>query len=134
MGAMKDDRAAEEASRTFDVKVAEEGESFLAALAVRGSRFDVCRSPPFTAVRGSRFAVRRRRRSVRRSVGSVGQCAETAPVGGAGASMRARSVPSAMAAFVRSAPPMGTPRTKTWGNVGQPLHILIARRRCHSER
>ncbi len=49
-------------------------------------------------------------------------------------STRSTSVPSAMAAFVSASPPMRTPRTKTCGNVGQPLQSLIARRFFHSEK
>ena len=44
------------------------------------------------------------------------------------------SEPSPRAAFVRSSPPMSTPRTNTWGNVGQPLQSLMARRSRHFEK
>ena len=39
--------------------------------------------------------------------------------------------PSASALVVSSKPPMSTPRTNTWGKVGQPLHILMASRCFH---
>ena len=48
-------------------------------------------------------------------------------------SMRFR-LPSSIAAFVASSPPTSVPRTKTWGNVGQPLHIFTARRSFHCEK
>jgi hypothetical protein len=47
---------------------------------------------------------------------------------------RCRRLPSASAATVRSSPPRRTPRTKTWGNVGQPLHSLMASRFFQPER
>ena len=70
---------------------------------------------------------RQERRHARTESVSDGHLRTAAPAGNA----MAPRAPSAIAAFVRSSPPMSVPFTKTCGNVGHPLQSLIASRSLH---
>jgi hypothetical protein len=109
-------------------------EDLTGGLGRRGRDNDVVRDRIGRVAQGRVDVFMRQARVAARALGLATAASTYAEATAAARPTEDLSEPSARAAFVRSSPPMSVPLTKTWGNVGQPLHNLMASRSFHFEK